>query len=116
MIEPFYSNNQQESLVDTGLACSFKSGQSITIPKPIREELSILFGDEVIVSVKANQNELIIQKNSGETVDNKMIVSEKGSIRIPKELKRFLHIKPGDTFKIFLLSNQAIVLRKAKLP
>src|SRR5699024_2954723 len=80
-------------------------GQSITIPKKIRESLSLSEGNEVTISFTNNSRELIIRKLTSETFDNVMVVSQKGSIRIPNELLRLLCLKHGDTFHIYLSVN-----------
>ncbi|TES45767.1 AbrB/MazE/SpoVT family DNA-binding domain-containing protein [Halalkalibacterium halodurans] len=115
MTETFTSKKKQDSLINTELTCSLKNGQSITIPRPIREKLSFFPGDEVTVSLTAESNELMIRKVKGDTLDNKMIISERGAIRIPVELRRFLRLEREESFDIFVLrEDEGILLKKER--
>ncbi|MCM3763062.1 AbrB/MazE/SpoVT family DNA-binding domain-containing protein [Alkalihalobacillus oceani] len=113
MLEPNTSQMKKEQPSETGLICILKNGQTITLPKKIRERLCLNFGDEVTVGLTKKSKELIIQKCEGETLDNRMIVSERGAVRIPMELRRFIPLEKGDYFHIFIMKeNQAILLKK----
>ena len=103
---------ERDQLTDTGIICKLSKRQTITIPKKVRERLFILAGDEVTISMIAKSNELIIQKTAGNTLENKMIINEKGAIRIPIELGRFLSLKKGDSFLLYLTDHDPFILLK----
>lgn len=102
--------DMRDQLIDTGIICILNQGLSITIPKKIRKELSITAGDEVAVSLIAKSNGLLIQKNTENTLDNIMTINEKGAIRIPVELKRFLSLKKGDSFLLYIADHDPFIL------
>ncbi|KGA96268.1 MAG: AbrB/MazE/SpoVT family DNA-binding domain-containing protein [Bacillaceae bacterium] len=101
-----------KELTDSNLMCSLKDKQHITIPSSIRRKLNILPGEEVAVGLADGLKDLIIKKNSDHSLDNKMIVSERGSIRIPTELTRALGLCKGDVFHIYLLIKDNCILLK----
>ena len=104
-------NKDLDMLRDKSLICILSSIYTITIPKLIRESLKLRYGDEVTISLKSK--DLVIQKVSGDTLENKMILNDRGSVRIPAELIKLLFLKKGDTFKLYLISNnQCVLLRK----
>ncbi|MCG3419724.1 MULTISPECIES: AbrB/MazE/SpoVT family DNA-binding domain-containing protein [Oceanobacillus] len=94
--------NKRDQLTNTGIICKLNKRMTITIPKKIRKRLSLMAGDEVAISMIAKSNELIIRKVIEDTLDNKMIINEKGAIRIPIELRRFLSLENGDLFLLNL--------------
>ncbi|WP_100405380.1 AbrB/MazE/SpoVT family DNA-binding domain-containing protein [Bacillus solitudinis] len=113
MSEVFTSQNPRLQIIDTGLKCTIKSGYYVTIPKSIRKSLTLGCGDEVAVGLTGQADELMIQKLHGETLNNKMIISEKGAIRIPIELRRILKLEKEDSFYIFLeMYNKALFLKR----
>ncbi|WP_047982421.1 MULTISPECIES: AbrB/MazE/SpoVT family DNA-binding domain-containing protein [Ornithinibacillus] len=101
----------QIQLIDTGLYCILNKHQSITIPKTVRKALALLAGDEVTVSMTSTSRGLIIQKLTNETLENIMIITRKGAIRIPVELKKNLCLEKGDMFQVYKsIDNQFVVL------
>jgi bifunctional DNA-binding transcriptional regulator/antitoxin component of YhaV-PrlF toxin-antitoxin module len=96
------TGTSSDELTDTGLFCTLNKTQSITIPIIIRDTLSITAGDEVIIGLTSNSKELFIQSLIGQTLENIMIISNKGSIRIPEELMRTLYLKKGEVFHIYI--------------
>ncbi|CDO04324.1 SpoVT / AbrB like domain protein [Oceanobacillus picturae] len=103
-----------DKLTDTGLFCILNRTQSITIPIIIRDTLSLTAGDEVIVGLTSNSKELLIQKLIGQTLENIMIISNKGSIRIPEELMKTLYLKKGEVFHIYISIDESVILLKSK--
>lgn len=104
--------DKQKQLIDTGLFCILKKDQNITIPKSTRKTLALMAGDEVTISMTNNSRELIIEKLTSETLENIMIITKRGSIRIPEELKRYLCLKAGDMFRLYLTTNNQIIVLK----
>ncbi|MGJ9459016.1 AbrB/MazE/SpoVT family DNA-binding domain-containing protein [Oceanobacillus sp. CF4.6] len=104
--------DKRDKLTNTGIICKLNKRQTITIPKKIRERLLILAGDEVAISMVAKSNELIIRKITGNTLENKMIINERGAIRIPIELGRLLSLKKGDSFLLYLTDHVPFILLK----
>lgn len=107
-------NTSQNTLINTGLYCILNKSQCITLPTTIRNSLSLIAGDTVTVSLITNSKELVIKKLIGETVENIMIISNKGSIRIPEELMRTLHLKKGEVFHLYLSIDESFILLKSK--
>ncbi|CEI82991.1 hypothetical protein J18TS1_07070 [Oceanobacillus oncorhynchi subsp. incaldanensis] len=103
-------NEKNPQINPTGLHCMITSSYSVTIPKPIRDILNLSPGDEVIISSKHKSNELIVQKFSGNSIENIMILNERGSFRVPKEFIKFLNLEIGDIFSLYLNREKQIVL------
>ena len=112
MIKSCNIKERVNELVDSRLTCSLKHKQHITIPSAIRRRLNILPGEEIAIGLKGGSKDLIIKKYSDHSLDNKMIVSDRGSIRIPTELTRVLGLCRGDVFHIYLLKNDDCILLK----
>ena len=89
--------------------CILTNGYKITIPKLIREKLSFISGDEVTISL--NSEELIIQKQYGDTLENKMVLNDRGTIKIPQEFIKLLSLERGDLFNLHLIGS-TILLKK----
>ncbi|WP_068672938.1 hypothetical protein [Oceanobacillus sp. Castelsardo] len=109
-----YEDTSQNKLINTGLFCILNKSQCITLPITIRNSLSLIVGDEVTVSLTTHSKELIIKKLIGETVENIMIISNKGSIRIPEEIMRTLHLKRGVVFHIYVSIDESFILLKKR--
>lgn len=105
-------NASQNKLINTGLFCTLNKSQCITLPITIRNSLSLIAGDEVTVGLTTHSKELVIKKLIGETVENIMIISNKGSIRIPEELMRTLYLKKGEVFHLYVSINESFILLK----
>ncbi len=99
---------------DIGLKCTVSSRYTVTIPKDVREKLSIYPGELVNVGLSNDQQALLISKAIEETTDNKVVVNDKNLITIPIELRRYLSIKVGDTLKIYTMNDKIAVLMKTK--
>ncbi|WP_188453354.1 AbrB/MazE/SpoVT family DNA-binding domain-containing protein [Virgibacillus oceani] len=113
MYETYKIQNKCNQFTDTGLTCTLNNGQSITIPKSIRETVPLMPGDEVTVGLTNSLQELIIRKYNRASLDNKMIISERGGIWIPKELRKSLCLRKGDMFQVYVSnSTQLIKLTK----
>ena len=65
-----FRNEELENPSKIILTCTLSNSYSITIPKVIRDILNLKNGDEVTISLKSK--ELVIQKLSGETLENKI--------------------------------------------
>ncbi|WP_368505256.1 AbrB/MazE/SpoVT family DNA-binding domain-containing protein [Alkalihalophilus sp. As8PL] len=103
-------------LIETALFCKLNSRQDITLPNSIRNILLILPGMIVTIRLLPGTNDIQIQKGSASAVENKMVVSEKGSIRIPSEIIRRARIRKGDRFRIYFTNNEeSILLKKADI-
>lgn len=76
--------------------CILTKGYTITIPKLVREKLIFISGDEVTISMKSNL--LIIQKPYSDTLENKIVFNDRGSIKIPQEFIKLLSLEKGDCF------------------
>ncbi|WP_040980510.1 MULTISPECIES: AbrB/MazE/SpoVT family DNA-binding domain-containing protein [Oceanobacillus] len=113
MYDSYLLNEKILQIRSTGLLCTITNSYSITIPKPIRDILNLSPGDEVVIS-KSQSNELVVQKFSGSSLENIMILNERGSFRVPKEFIRFLYLEKGDTFNLYLNSEKQIVLLRKR--
>lgn len=89
--------------------CILTTSYKITIPKTIRETLNLLNGDELTISLRSK--ELIIRKLSQDTLENKMIINERGTVKIPQEFINLLSWEKGDLFNLHL-DNSSIIMRK----
>ncbi|WP_067727170.1 AbrB/MazE/SpoVT family DNA-binding domain-containing protein [Oceanobacillus damuensis] len=103
---------KRDQLTDTGIICKLNKRLTITIPKNIRERLSLMAGDEAAISLIARSNELMIRKATEGTVDNKMIINERGAIRIPIEIGRFLSLENGDLFLLYFSNRGPFIILK----
>ncbi|MFC0560147.1 AbrB/MazE/SpoVT family DNA-binding domain-containing protein [Halalkalibacter alkalisediminis] len=116
MIETSYKKEKAKELIDSKLTCSLKHRQDVTIPGSIRKKLFILPGEEVIIGLEEGSNDLFIRKYTNHSLENKMVVSDRGSIRIPTELTRALGLCKGDMFHIYLVKNEnGLLLKKVNL-
>ena len=107
-MEENYSLNQKRKK-EKNTTCTLSKCYTITIPKLIRETLDLMSGDEIIIS--SNSEQLIIQKLNEHTLENIMILNNRGSVKIPQEFINLLSLENGDTF-ILSMSNSSIVLKK----
>ncbi|MCF3942257.1 AbrB/MazE/SpoVT family DNA-binding domain-containing protein [Oceanobacillus alkalisoli] len=89
--------------------CTLSNGYTITIPKLIRESLNLTSGDEVTISLKSK--DLIIQKLYKDTLENNMILNDRGSVKIPQEFIKLLSLESGDVFNLYLTNSNIIILR-----
>lgn len=94
------------------ITCILTKGHSITIPKLIRGKLSFISGDEITISLKSE--ELIIQKSYRDMLENKIILNDRGSIKIPQEFIKILSLKKGDRFNLYMVNSRVVLLKKAK--
>ncbi|MDV2686438.1 AbrB/MazE/SpoVT family DNA-binding domain-containing protein [Alkalihalophilus lindianensis] len=102
--------------IDTNLFCKLNSRQDITLPNSIRSKLLILPGMIVTIRLLPGTNDIKIQQDSVSTFDNKMVVSENGSIRIPSEIIKRARIRKGDRFHIFIAENdESLLLKKVNV-
>ncbi|MFC2947638.1 AbrB/MazE/SpoVT family DNA-binding domain-containing protein [Virgibacillus sediminis] len=113
-MEHYESVLQQEGEhIETESTCRLTTRYSITIPKRIRETLDLKSHEEVSISFRSKPSEVFIQKihqnNSGE---NTMVMDSRGGIRIPAEVQRFLNLKKGDKFSLFIINNDKLMLKK----
>lgn len=99
-------SNKQEVKNKT---CTLSKGYTITIPKSIRETLNLKNGDEVIIGLTSK--DLIIQKLYDDTLENKMILTDRGSVKIPQEFIKLLSLERGDVFTL-CLAKSSIILEK----
>ncbi|WP_249871653.1 AbrB/MazE/SpoVT family DNA-binding domain-containing protein [Oceanobacillus saliphilus] len=91
--------------------CTLSKGYTITIPKLIRETLNLYCGHEIIIRLQSK--ELVIQKLLYEdTLENKMVLNNRGSVRIPQEFIKLLSLERGDIFNLYL-TNSGILLKKS---
>lgn len=112
MCETISLLDKRDPLNDNGIICKLNKSLTMTIPKKIRERLSIMAGDQVAISLIAKSNELIIRKVTESTVDNQMIINERGAIRIPIEIGRFLSLKNGDLFLLYFSNHGRFISLK----
>jgi len=91
------------------ITCILSNSYTITIPKFIREALNLLSDDEVTISLKSNQ--LILRKLSEDKLENRMILNNKGTVKIPQEFIKLLPLERGDQFNLYV-ENKVIFLRK----
>ncbi len=110
MHELCFLQNKRDEWSKTGLVCSLNYRHSITIPVKIRQRLSFISGTEVAVSATDTLKEIMIRELAGETSENIMVISDRGAIRIPIELKRAMRLVKGSTFHVFISKNEKAVL------
>lgn len=110
MDEVCISLNKNSELIDTGMLCTLNKSQCITIPKKIRRLLSLKAGDEVTISLTNISKGMIVQKYTCETLENIMVVTNSGSIRIPKEFMKVLSLKIGDMFHIYRSFDEQFII------
>ena len=108
MNETYFRNEKLNDKKKKTLTCTLSNGYSITIPKVIRDTLNLKNGDEVTIGLKSKK--LVIQKLSGDTFENKMILNDRGSVRIPAEIKNLLCLERGDIFNLYLTGNNECIL------
>lgn len=90
--------------------CTYGANGTIVIPKYIRQLFQLEEQDKVII--KNIKDTLLIEKEKENTLENKGKINKKGAIYIPVELKRFLFLEPGMTWKVFLnYEDQSILLK-----
>lgn len=95
------------------IICILSTGYKITIPKIIREKLNLLNGgDELTISLRSK--ELIVRKLSQDTLENKMIINDRGNVKIPQEFIKLLCLEKGDTFNLYLVDSSIILRKKEK--
>ncbi|GAA0316494.1 MULTISPECIES: AbrB/MazE/SpoVT family DNA-binding domain-containing protein [Oceanobacillus] len=114
MYDSYLLNEKNPQLSPTGLFCTLTSSYSITLPKPIRDILNLNPGDEIVISLRSQSHELVVQKFGGNSLENIMILNERGSFRVPKEFIKFLYLEKGDTFILYLNREQKIVLLRKR--
>jgi len=90
--------------------CTLSKGYTITIPKLIRETLNLLSGEEVTISLA--YEELVIEKRCKDTLENTMILNNRGCIKIPQEFINLLYLEKGDVFNLHV-DNNSILLSKS---
>ncbi|MFC3040388.1 hypothetical protein ACFOGI_08970 [Virgibacillus xinjiangensis] len=95
------------------LTCRLTTKNTVTIPKTIREILGLKLQEEVAISYSSHSGKLYIQKlNRDNATDNRMIIDSRGGIRIPIEIQRFLRLKKGDEFSLYIINSEKIMLKK----
>ncbi|WP_332696210.1 AbrB/MazE/SpoVT family DNA-binding domain-containing protein [Halalkalibacter lacteus] len=109
MFEVVINEEKKKQLSVSKSTCNLNQRQSIIIPNLIRKRLNIHSGDEVTVSLSEKTNGLVIRKSFGDTLENKMIIGQRGSIRIPSELMRVLRLEVGDIFDIHSPDNDSFI-------
>lgn len=92
--------------------CTLSKGYTITIPKSIRKTLNLRSGEEVTISLTSK--ELIIRKLYEDNLENKMILTDRGSVKIPQEFIKLLSLERGDVF-ILYLAKSSIILKRTNL-
>lgn len=109
MKEKYSLCEESNKLKVINTTCILSNAYTITIPKFIREALNLLSEDEITISLKSNQ--LIIRKLSEDNLENKMILNNKGTVKIPQEFIKLLPLKRGDQFNLYV-QNKVIILKK----
>lgn len=89
--------------------CILSKGNTITIPKFVREEINLICGDEVTISLTSK--EIIIWKQYEDILENRMTLNSRGTVKIPQEFIKLLSLEKGDVFNLYL-ANSSIHLRK----
>lgn len=99
--------SHQEKVKNT--TCTLSTEYKITIPKLIREALNLVIGDEVTISLISKK--LIIRKLYEDTMENKMVLNDRGAVQIPQEFIKLLSLEKGDLFNVYL-ADSSVILRK----
>ena len=95
------------------ITCILSTAYKITIPKIIREKLNLLTGgDELTISLRSK--ELIVRKLSQDILENKMIINDRGNVKIPQEFIKLLCLEKGDIFSLNLVDSNIILRKKEK--
>lgn len=92
------------------LTCRIDQKQSIILPNLIRKDLNIESGDEVTVSLSEKPAGLVIRKSYGDNLENKMIVGQRGAIRIPTELMRVLRLGIDDLLYVNSSEDSSLIV------
>ncbi|WP_083633479.1 hypothetical protein [Alkalihalophilus pseudofirmus] len=90
--------------------CKLNSRQDITLPHTLRKTLLIEPGVLITVGLVPGTTSIFIKKDIGSLVDNKMVVSENGSIRIPSEITKRAGFCKGDRFRIHVREKDGLIL------
>ncbi|WP_010650449.1 hypothetical protein [Oceanobacillus massiliensis] len=114
MSKAFNLFDNSQHLNETGLICTLSKVHSVTIPKIIRNTLQLKTGVEVTISLRTKSNDIVIQKNNGDASENKMVLNNRGSVRIPAEIIKLMYLNKGDIFKIYLASNNIFILLRKR--
>jgi len=101
-----------QKLIETNLFCTLNKRQFITIPKVIRNRLHLEAGSELTISMLHGSKDLLVQKPAKHTLENIMVLSNRGTVRIPQELKRYLCLQAGDLFHIYLSADERFIVLK----
>lgn len=81
--------------VEVGL----NKNNSIILPKWIRMKNDIIPGQEVIVST--HSGEIYIKRKLNESLENQMIISSRGSLWIPVEIRNRVKVESGTSFEVY---------------
>ncbi|MEB1807440.1 MAG: hypothetical protein LPK26_09085 [Bacillaceae bacterium] len=90
--------------------CILNQGFLVTIPNSIRKEVNLKPSQEVLLYIKSGN--IVIQEKRLESTENMTLVSSKGSIYIPKEIRTTLNIQKRDTFQIFYNKETKTIILK----
>jgi AbrB family looped-hinge helix DNA binding protein len=74
------------------------SNGQVMIPSYIRKKLNIQSGERVIVRTDGRTIQLM--KNDSSTFENETIISSKGTVTIPSEIRNLCDIDVGEKLKI----------------
>jgi AbrB family looped-hinge helix DNA binding protein len=71
--------------------CTLSKAGIITIPSKIRKHLNIKEGD--MVKLKFSSKQIVVELTETGCVENVGVISGKGSLYIPKEIRRLLNLQ-----------------------
>lgn len=112
MRENYSLSKESSKQEEKNTTCTLSKEYKITIPKFIRQEFNLICGDEVTISLTSK--ELIIRKQLEDTLENRMVLNDRGTVKIPQEFIKILSLQKGDVFNIYL-ANSCILLRRLKI-
>ncbi|WP_280771457.1 AbrB/MazE/SpoVT family DNA-binding domain-containing protein [Salipaludibacillus daqingensis] len=106
----------KRSIYDTKRVCKFKKDQTILVPAGIRKLVSFFPRDEVFVRFDEKSNDITIYRSDTQTVENRMLITQNGAVRIPSEIKNLVKLKEGDRLSIFVDNEfNGVILKKNHL-
>lgn len=93
---------------------NFNKTGKILLPSKWRNQFGLLPGR--LADLRFDQNQIVIKKANLDSTHNKRLISENGSIHIPKELQSLLDISKEEEYCLFIdKENKCFVLRLISL-
>ncbi|SES15117.1 hypothetical protein [Salipaludibacillus aurantiacus] len=95
----------ETELIDSHFICTFKKNQTVLIPSVVRKQTALFPGDEVSVSFREALGEIVVSRNTKDTMENRMIINKSGGFRVPSEIQRIADLTAGDILRVFVFKD-----------